>query len=208
MKIENPIGISLLILGLTVSTINLGMAWNNSSAIAQTKLTQAKLTQAKLTQAKLTNSAKLSINTLGTVKVGMTVKEAAKAAGTSLIGLPGDQGSACYYLQPKGNLQKDVAFMITDGRIARIDIWSNKTNNITTLRGAKIGDSEKKIKSLYPGQIKVQPHNYVPGGHYLVFTPKDAANKNYRLVFETDGKVVTRYRSGKLPEVEYVEGCS
>ncbi|WP_267871531.1 hypothetical protein [Nostoc sp. CHAB 5715] len=38
--------------------------------------------------------------------------------------------------------------------------------------------------------------------------PKDRANQNYRVVFETDGKRVTQFRSGKLPEVEFVEGCS
>jgi hypothetical protein len=205
MKKENKFGISLLIFGLTLSTVNLGITWNNSSAIAQTKLTQIKLTQIKLTQIKLTSSAKLSINSLGSVKVGMTVKGAIQAAGIPLISGQGETNSACYYLQPKGSLQKDVGFMITGGRVARIDIYGN---SITTLKGAKIGDSEAKIKSLYPGQIKVEPHKYVRGGHYLIFVPKDAAYKNYRMIFETDGKVVTRYRSGKLPEAEYVEGCS
>jgi hypothetical protein len=34
----------------------------------------------------------------------------------------------------------------------------------------------------------------------------DEAGK-VRLIFETDGKVVTSYRAGHEPEVEYVEGC-
>jgi len=29
-----------------------------------------------------------------------------------------------------------------------------------------------------------------------------------RLIFETDGTVVTTYRGGAVPQVEYVEGCS
>ena len=41
--------------------------------------------------------------------------------------------------------------------------------------------------------------------HYL--KPSDPALP-YRLVFETDGERVTRYRAGRLPEVEWVEGCA
>lgn len=96
--------------------------------------------------------------------------------------------------------------MITGGRVARIDVWQNR--QITTLSGAKIGDSEARIKALYPGQIQVSLHQYVRGGHYLTFVPRDKSDRNYRVVFETDGKTVTRFRAGKLPEVEYVEGCS
>lgn len=83
-----------------------------------------------------------------------------------------------------------------------------QNNQITTFKGAKIGDTEAQIKSLYPGQIQVTPHKYVQNGHYLTFIPKDRSDRNYRLVFETDGKLVTEFRAGKLPEVEYVEGCS
>jgi hypothetical protein len=96
--------------------------------------------------------------------------------------------------------------MVTNGRIARVDVTDN--SKITTLSGAKIGDSESKIKSLYPNQIKVEAHEYDPKGHYLIFVPKDSQDKNYRIIFETDGKKVTRWRSGKLPEVQFIEGCA
>jgi hypothetical protein len=39
----------------------------------------------------------------------------------------------------------------------------------------------------------------------MEFTPKGGGNN--RIVFETDGKKVVKYRSGRLPAVEYVEGC-
>lgn len=61
--------------------------------------------------------------------------------------------------------------------------------------------------SLYPGQVTVQPHAYTDG-HYLVVTPPAAADSSFRIVFETDGQKVLRYRSGLVPAVEYVEGCS
>jgi len=156
-----------------------------------------------LAQAKLTNQSKLFINGIGQVRVGMTVSQARKAAGTQLIG--DSSNNSCYYVKPQ-NEPKNLLFMVTKGRISRVDVRQN--TQITTLKGAKIGDTEAQIKSLYPGQIQVTPHKYVQGGHYLTFIPKDRANQNYRVVFETDGKRVTQFRSGKLPEVEFVEGCS
>jgi hypothetical protein len=157
-----------------------------------------------LAQIQLTNQSKLSLNGIGTVKVGMTLKQASTSAGTTLVRGNGYQNS-CYYVTPR-NKSADVSFMVTSGTIARIDV--SQKSPITTIKGAKIGDTEAKIKSLYPGKIKVEPHKYVPGGHYLVFVPQDKAYKSYRLVFETDGKRVTLMRAGKLPEASYVEGCS
>ena len=135
----------------------------------------------------------------------MTVAQASIAAGTKLIRQGAAETESCFYVQPRQ--PKNMAFMVTNGRISRVDVWE-KNKSITTLSGAKIGDTEAKIKSLYPKQIQVTPHEYVQAGHYLTFVPKDASDKKYRIVFETDGKKVTRFRSGKLPEVEYVEGCS
>jgi uncharacterized UBP type Zn finger protein len=80
--------------------------------------------------------------------------------------------------------------------------------SVKTVSGAKIGDSENRIKSLYPGQIRVTPHEYVQAGHYLTFVPKDASDQQYRVVFKTDGRRVTRFQAGRLPEVGYVEGCA
>jgi hypothetical protein len=155
--------------------------------------------------AKLSNQSKLLLNGIGDVPIGLTVAETAKAAGVKLVSLDSSSPKdACYYMKPQG--LKDVGFMVIDGRVARVDVW--RESKVTTLRGAKIGDSEARIKSLYPGQIKVIPHEYTTGGHYLTFIPKDKADKNYRLVLETEGKRVAQMRSGKLPEVSYIEGCS
>ncbi|HIK04985.1 MAG TPA: hypothetical protein IGS40_09745 [Trichormus sp. M33_DOE_039] len=173
--------LTLAIFTLTFSSLTVG------GVIAQTKLTQ---------------QSKVFINGIGPVRVGMTVSQAAKAAGTRLVG--DKPNNSCYYVNPKG--YNNIAFMVTEHRIARVDIYKN--SQITTVSGAKIGDTEARIKSLYSGQIQVTPHNYVPGGHYLTFVPQDRADRNYRVVFETDGQRVTGYRAGKLPEVEYVEGCS
>ena len=161
-------------------------------------------------QSKLTERTKLAINGIGPIRVGMTVDEASQSAGIRLIriGSGGLDEYQCSYVQPQGE-PKGISFMVTKGRIARVDISSKR---ITTIKGARIGDNENRILSLYPGQIKAKPHPYVSrppdNGKYLTFVPKDAVDKNYRLIFETSKNRVDRFRSGKLPEVEYIEGCS
>jgi hypothetical protein len=158
-----------------------------------------------LAQAKLTESSKVAINGIGPILIGMTITQASQAANIQFVQTAsGGESYGCFYFEPKDS-PKGIAFMLTDDRITRVDIFKN--NRITTIKGAKIGDSEDRIKSLYPGYIQVTPHQYVGGGHYLTFVPKDAADRNYRVVFETDGKRVTSFRSGKLPEVGYIEGC-
>ncbi len=157
-------------------------------------------------QTKITNQSKVAINGIGSIRVGMTVAEASRASGTKLVSgnYPIERG--CYYVQPQGS--KGLGLMVSNGRIARVDVYDKSL--VTTLSGAKIGDTEARIKALYPKQIKVSTHAYRAdsGGHYLTFAPKDKSDRNYRVVFETDGKRVLGFRAGKLPEVEFVEGCS
>lgn len=155
-------------------------------------------------QSQLTATSKLAIDGIGPIRVGMTIQQAEASSRTRLLSQGGKLDN-CWYVKPQGGL-RDISFMVIDGKIARVDI--NGNSRITTVRGAKIGDSEDRIKSLYPGQIRVTPHEYVQLGHYLTFVPKDASDRQYRLVFETDGRRVKEFRSGRLPEVEYVEGCA
>jgi hypothetical protein len=172
-----------------------------------------------LAQPQLTEQSKVFINGIGPIRVGMTVAEAEVSANVTLVEKGGRAGTGgCYSLRSQSGPQ-NLAFMVISNRednrmvrnqdrIARVDVY--KGNRITTLRGAKVGDTEAQIKSLYPGQITVMPHRYTArqGGHYLTFMPKDAVDRDYRLVFETLGGRVTQFRSGKVPEVEFVEGCA
>jgi hypothetical protein len=152
---------------------------------------------------RLSLASKAQIDGIGAVRVGMTVKQAAKAAGVNLVPSYNDNNNECRYVHPQSGL-KNLEMMVSKDRIVRIDILSG--SSIKTLKGAGIGNSEARIKSLYPGRIEVSPHKYTKG-HYLTFVPADRADK-HRIVFETDGRKVLNYRVGKLPEVEYIEGCS
>ena len=136
---------------------------------------------------------------IGDVKAGMSVAEANAALGGALA-VPAKL-QECDYVRPK-TTPKNLAFMVEKNEISRVEVQPG--SDISTAAGAKIGDTEDKIKSLYAGRIEVRPAKY-GSGHTLVVTPRNEGNN--RIVFETDGNKVTRYRSGRLPSVEYVEGC-
>ncbi len=151
----------------------------------------------------LTEKSRLSINGIEMIRVGMTVAQAQKAANRSFSAVRSSDGSgSCGYVDIEG--VSGVSFMLNAEKIVRIDIDNPR---MMTLSGAKIGDSEARIKQIYPG-IKSTRHEYVTGGHYLTFYPKDVADRNYLLIFETAAGKVTRFRSGKIPDVTAVEGCS
>ncbi len=154
---------------------------------------------------KLTTQSRLSLYGLGSVKINMTVAEASGVAGTPIVPFKPNPNPVCSYYKP-ANGPEGVTFMVTSGRIATVEI---ETNKIVTNYGAKIGDSESLIKSLYPaGQIQTARLANSEQGKSWIVQPSSFAEKNLRLVFaSTNGKTVTRMIAGKVPEVNYIEGC-
>jgi hypothetical protein len=146
---------------------------------------------------------RVSAHGIGALRVGMTFDQASEALGGALRVPAGVDTTGCDYLVWSGG-PSGVHVMFDEHRIARVDV---DTASIATAAGARIGDDEARIKQLYPGQVKVTPHKY-EDGHYLTVTPTAAAEKQFRIVFETARGRVTRYRAGLMPTVEYVEGCS
>ena len=140
---------------------------------------------------------------IGALRVGMTFAQASEALGGALQVPVGVDTTGCDYLVWSGG-PGGVHVMFDEHRIARIDV---DTVSIPTTAGARVGDGEARITRLYPGRVKVTPHKY-EDGHYLTVTPTAAADKQLRIVFETTRGRVTRYRAGRMPAVEYVEGCS
>ena len=143
---------------------------------------------------------RVSATGVGPVRIGMTLEEANEVLGGRLTP-PEQLEPACDYVQPK-NLPADVAFMVVENRVARVDV---RDSTVLTEAGARVGDSEARIQSLYPGLVSVEPHKYVEQGHYLIVAAR--GDTIHELLFETDGRTVTEYRAGRRPEVEWVEGC-
>jgi hypothetical protein len=93
--------------------------------------------------------------------------------------------------------------MFVRGKLARIDVHGN----LRTASGAGVGDTEERIKQLYPGKIRVDAHKYVEDGHYMRFIPVDPVDSGYELLFETYQGKVTSFRTGFREQVSWVEGC-
>ena len=138
---------------------------------------------------------------LGPLRAGMTIAEARTALGGALV-VPAEYDSTgCDYASWRGG-PRGVRVMIDQGRIARVEVDSV---NVATAAGARVGDSEERIQSLYGGRVTVTPHKY-EDGRYL--TVSGVGDSSVAIVFETSKGRVTRYRAGRRPAVEYVEGCS
>jgi hypothetical protein len=142
----------------------------------------------------------LSETGIGPVRVGMTVGEAASALSA---GVTHPETEECAYVGLSG-LPAGVSLMTVGGRIVRVDV--DDSSSVATARGARVGWTEAQVLAAYPG-ARVQPHKY-EDGHYLVVVPGAPADTTHRIVFETARGVVTRFRGGVVPAVEYVEGCS
>lgn len=152
----------------------------------------------------LTPDSKVSIRGIGPVHVGMSLEEAAGAIGGRLVRSASQSESEdCYYVEPDGG-PPGVSFMIVSGQVVRVDIQNSA---IESRSGARVGLTEEKILSMFGSKIRVEGHKYNENGHYLIFEPTDLQDKDYSMIFETDGKVVTTFRAGRLPEVGYVEHC-
>ena len=150
-------------------------------------------------------TSSLVINGIGSIRVGMTLQEAANATGLPMATRGLFENEECEYYEAIG-APDGISFMVSNGRIVRVDI---DTETIKTPSGAGIGSSAEQIKALYPGKIQASGHQYVSDGQYLRFVPTDAADQDYRLLFETDETGnVTRFRSGFEEPVGYVEGCA
>jgi hypothetical protein len=140
---------------------------------------------------------------LGQIQVGMNLSD---AANMGLLNENPTMRKECDFVFPAvgAGIPDGVSVMVVNGKIARIDV---DTGSVTTEDGAKIGDTEDRLKTIYNGDLQVEPHKYIEGGHYMTVLG-DSASAGKAIVFETDGKHVTSFRAGRLPEVKWVEGCS
>jgi hypothetical protein len=139
---------------------------------------------------------------IGPLRAGMTRTQVEAAIDTSLDATPPSEGSCV--MTPLPGAPAGTALMMVGDTLVRVDVFRSSTTR--TAAGAKLGDSAARIDSLYPGRVHTQPHKYTTGKYLIVPSPADST---FRFVFETDEEGrVTRYRSGRLPEVEWVEACS
>lgn len=144
----------------------------------------------------------LSEDGLGPIQIGMTLDD---AVNMGLLNERPDMKAECDFVFPAvgAGIPFGVTVMVVKRKIARIDV---DTGLVTTEDGAKIGDTEDRLKSIYGDELKAQPHKYIEGWHYMTVMG-DSTSAGKAIVFETDGSKVTMFRAGRIPEVQWVEGC-
>jgi hypothetical protein len=110
---------------------------------------------------------------------------------------------ACDHVR-SDRLPSGVSLMVLSDTIARIEV---DLATVATVEGARVGDSEASVLARYQGRIRVEPHPYDPleGSYLIVETPGDTL---HQLVFESIGGLITTYRVGLRPAVEFIEGCA
>ncbi|WP_084398658.1 hypothetical protein [Henriciella aquimarina] len=136
------------------------------------------------------------------VEFGMTVQQARRAHEGELYEL-GDLDTeglkTCYYLGPERD-NYDIGYMVVDGEVQRIDI---RAPGVSTSEGAQVGMPEGEVAGLYP-DLERQPNKYTDRDN-LVVTLEGGA----KLIMETDENgLISTYRVGQPPAVDYVEGCA
>jgi hypothetical protein len=153
----------------------------------------------------LLQSADVTTTSLGPLKLGMALEEAADALGLPLIPLGSNVSGECAYYQPDTD-DATIGLMVVSNAIIRIDIWPGSA--IATASGIKVGSTEAQVLEQYSGQIESAPNPYTDG-KVMTFTPIDPGEDLHRLVFETDsaGRVI-QYRSGQFPAVTWPDGCA
>ena len=132
------------------------------------------------------------------IRIGETAHDLAIAGDSAAASNP--KHATCRFAHPK-SFPLGAKVMLLEDVVMRIDVDSA---GIRTAEGAQVGDPESRVLELYRGRIASLPHKYVAGGHNLVVREPNLPN---RIVFETDGRKVLRYRVGRPPGVDLVEGC-
>ena len=151
----------------------------------------------------VTSSSRLTLEGLGAIKFGMTIREAELATGMRFIlGRLINPDWQCYHATLE-NGPEGLSFMVLNGEIVRVDV--NSRSSIETLSGVGAGDSEDSVFSTYPGLIEVSPAGR---GNYLNYTPQDTAYGMYGLTFHTTpSNGVLSFRAGFREAVDMIEGC-
>jgi len=145
----------------------------------------------------------LRLDGIGTIRVGMTIAEVEQQLGGTARIERIEPGDACGYAF-LASVPGGISFMLAGDTVVRVQV---DTTGILTEAGVGAGTTEASTLTRYGGLIRVEPHPYTgPEGHYLIVD--DPAWPGYRMIFETDGNVVTSFRAGRLPEADLIEGCA
>lgn len=190
---------------LTVTTLAVTTTTASTSTTSTTSTTTT-TTTSTIPVPQLTVDSKLSTAGLGPVRTWMTVEEAITAAGLDLVGeLDPTISPNCYYVTPDDEELAGVMFMVFEGRVARVEVHAPST--IETPSGVKVGMTEQEILDKFGDRVQ-ESTEFRVDGKALVYFPEDEDEADNRVVFEIDEGFVTAMRAGRVPAVQFGEGCA
>ncbi len=106
-------------------------------------------------------------------------------------------------LLPLGAPHAGVWLMFRDGTLVRAEV---REPGVADLGGVQVGDAEAEALARHGDRVRQLPHKWVEGS-YLVILPAAGADTLRRTVIETERGRVSLIRAGRMPEVEWTEGC-
>ena len=140
----------------------------------------------------------------GALRWGMSPQDMHAAWQPGTLSRPAGIGTddTCHYLIPDAAPQ-DVRLMMEEGRFVRMEFLTPAS---TAPGGGKVGWTAAQVRAAYPVGLEELAHKYEEGASYLRIRDADGEGV---LLFETDANgMVTRWRMGIAPQVDYVEGCA
>jgi hypothetical protein len=151
----------------------------------------------------VTEADELRIDGLGSMTIGMRVNDVERATGME-VDISTDFGPQCRYGQLVGG-PRDLFLMFNRRVLVRIDVGTESA--IETDTGIGVGDPISEVEDAYGDELAQELHPYLGDrGSYLIFNPEP--EDGFLIIFETNRRSVTSFRSGFDEQVRYIEGCA
>lgn len=145
----------------------------------------------------------LTVDGLGSVRIGMTIKQAEQALGGKLVGEALESDDICVEKESKAG-PREVYYMFEDKKLARISIGSG--SSVRTPRGIGVGATAQQVRRAYGARLKVEPHYYAGlPAEYLTFWTVPG-KRGVR--FETDSRRRVDIIHAGTAAIQFVEGCA
>jgi hypothetical protein len=144
---------------------------------------------------------------LGPVSLDVSVADAERALGATLVPVTGDRHDACWFAGRADGADPGIAYMVAAGRITRIDIrppQHGPTPSVTTAAGIGIGATLAEVRRQYGQTLQLVPHPIASHSQWALVETSDQGGIRLHIA---DGEVV-EFWAGRKPFLDYPEGCS